>query len=343
MKKCMIIAEVGVNHNGSLQLAKKHIDAAKNAGADFVKFQTFKTEKLVTKKGSKANYQKEDNSDNETQFEMLKKLELKEDDFIELNNYCKKCEIGFLSTGFDIDSLDFLNNVIDQKIFKIPSGEITNFPYLKKIASFGKQVILSTGMSNIEDIKKAITVLKKYGTKQEEITILHCNTAYPTPFEDVNLKAMNHIKMEFGSHIGYSDHTEGIEIPIAAVTLGATVIEKHITYDKNAPGPDHKASINFVELNTMVKSIRNVEKALSGDGIKTVSDSEKSNINIARKGIYLTKDKFQGGFISESDLIALRPLEEGGISAIEWEIVVGAELKQNVIKGSLLTNKDLLI
>lgn len=341
MSKCIIIAEVGVNHNGSIELAKKHIDAAKTAGVDYVKFQTFKTEKLVTKKGSKANYQKLNNSDSETQFEMLKKLELSERDFLELNTYCLNNQIGFLSTGFDLESLDFLNEEINQEIFKIPSGEITNFPYLRKVASFGKPVILSTGMCIIPDIEKAVNVLTNYGCKREQITILHCNTAYPTPLEDVDLNAMNHIKKELRLKVGYSDHTEGVVVSIAAVSLGATVIEKHFTFDKQASGPDHKASLSFDELNDLVRAIRNVEKALSGDGIKKITKSESANIKIARKGIYLLRNKSQGESISETDITTLRPLDENGICAMEWDNIIGKQLIKNVSAFEPLTFNDL--
>jgi N,N'-diacetyllegionaminate synthase len=259
-----VIAEAGVNHNGSLELAKKLVDAAKDAGADCVKFQTFISKNIVSKNAVKAEYQKQQTEPEESQHDMLKKLELSFNEFVKLNDYCKSKDIEFMSTAFDFDSIDFLDS-LEMGTWKIPSGDITNLPYLIKIAKLNKPVILSTGMSTMEDIRSAIKALKENGVA--ELTVLHCTTEYPTPFEDVNLNAMNTIKEEFGVKVGYSDHTKGIEVPIAAVALGATVIEKHFTLDRNMEGPDHKASLEPNELKAMVDSIRHIELAL-GNGMK---------------------------------------------------------------------------
>jgi len=263
----LIIAEAGVNHNGSIDTAKKLIDAAAEAGVDYVKFQTFKADKMVTKTASRATYQDTNTRDKDSQFDMLKKLEISEEMHLELIHYCESKNIKFLSTAFDLESLAFLKS-LGLELAKIPSGEITNLPYLRAMAKLFPEIILSTGMANMDEIKAAFKVLIENGTKQEHITILHCNTEYPTPMEDVNLTAMFHIKEELGVEIGYSDHTLGIEVPIAAVALGAKVIEKHFTLDRNLPGPDHKASLEPEELKAMVTSIRNIELAISGSGIK---------------------------------------------------------------------------
>ena len=284
--KVYIIAEAGVNHNGSIELAKKMVDKAKDAGADCIKFQTFISENIASKNAVKAEYQKQQTNSNENQIDMLKKLELSFNEFLELNEYCNKKDIEFLSTAFDLESIDFLNS-IGLKRWKIPSGDITNLPYLIKIARLGKPVILSTGMSTMLDIKNAVSILKEKGSG--EITILHCTTEYPTPYKDVNLNAMNTIKNEFKVPVGYSDHTEGIEVPIAAVAMGATVIEKHFTLDRNMEGPDHKASLEPDELKLMVSSIRNIELAM-GDGMKKPADSEIKNMTVARKSIVASKD-----------------------------------------------------
>ncbi len=276
--KTFIIAEAGVNHNGSLELAKKMIDAAVGASADAVKFQTFKAEKVVSRYAPKAEYQKKTTTAeaDESQLEMIKKLELDAAAHQTLIDYCKKKNIRFLSTPFDLESIDLLNE-LGLDIFKIPSGEITNMPYLRKIGSLKKEIILSTGMANLGEIEDALDVLTGAGTKLKDITILHCNTEYPTPMQDVNLKAMQTIKYAFpGIHVGYSDHTEGIEVSIAAVAMGAAIIEKHFTLDKNMAGPDHKASLEPDELKAMVNAIRNIEKAL-GNGIKKPSPSELKN------------------------------------------------------------------
>jgi len=319
-----IIAEAGVNHNGDIQTAQKLIEVATQAGADIVKFQTFQADKLVSKKAKKADYQIESTSDSQedTQLQMLKKLELSKNDHYTLIEYCRKQNIQFLSTGFDLESLDFLYE-INIPFFKIPSGEITNLPYLKKIASFGKEVILSTGMANLGEIEQALAVLTKYGINLSNITVLHCNTEYPTPMQDVNLKAMQSIQQAFGVKVGYSDHTMGIEVAIAAVALGATVIEKHFTLDKNADGPDHKASLEPNELKQMILAIRNIEKAL-GNGIKKPSESESKNIEIARKSVHLSRNLPAGHILKEEDFIMKRPAN--GISPMLLEQLIGRTL-----------------
>lgn len=318
MNKTFIIAEAGVNHNGSMELAKKLIDAAAEAKVDVVKFQTFKTENLVCKNAIKAEYQEKTTSKNESQFEMLKKLELDIDAHKILMNYCEAKGIMFLSTAFDLESIDVLNE-LGMEIFKIPSGEITNYPYLRKIGKLKKKVILSTGMSYMQEIQDAIKVLKDNGTK--DITVLHCNTEYPTPIEDVNLNAMNTIKENLNVEIGYSDHTTGIEVPIAAVAMGAKVIEKHFTLDKNMEGPDHNASLEPNELKDMVYAIRNVEKAM-GNGEKVPSESETKNLKVARKSIVAKKLIKKGEKFTEDNLTCKRPGD--GISPMKWMDVVGA-------------------
>lgn len=337
--KTIIIAEAGVNHNGSIELAKRLIDAAAKAGVDYVKFQTFKTDRLVSRKAMKASYQiKNMSSEKDTaQYEMLKRLELTFSAFKSLKAYCEKKRTQFLSTGFDLDSLTLLNKLaID--FFKVPSGEITNLPYLQRIASFRKPVVLSTGMCSMTEIEQAIDVLINSGISREWITVLHCNTEYPTPFEDVNLKAMASIRHAFHVKVGYSDHTEGIIIPIAAVAAGATVIEKHFTLDRGMEGPDHKASIEPDELCDMVQAIRIVEKA-QGDGIKKASTSEVKNIVVARKSIHLGKDLKRGSIIRLQDLEMLRPGD--GISPMEIEKVVGKQIARNGRKGEKLSFSDL--
>lgn len=315
--KTFIIAEAGVNHNGSIELAKKLIDAAVDAGVDAVKFQTFKSEKLVSRNAEKAEYQKKSTSEEESQFDMLKKLELDVESHNVLMNYCKNKGIMFLSTAFDLESIDLLNE-LGLEIFKIPSGEITNYPYLKKIGKLKKKVILSTGMSNMQEVKEAVNVLKNNGTK--DIIILHCNTEYPTPMECVNLRAMNTIKDELNVEVGYSDHTLGIEVPIAAVAMGAKVIEKHFTLDKNMEGPDHKASLEPQELKEMVLRIRNIEKAL-GNGKKEPSKSEFKNLEVARKSIVADRKIKKGEIFTEDNITCKRP--GNGISPMKWEEVIG--------------------
>ena len=320
MKKVIIIAEAGVNHNGSIELAKELVLKAADAGADYVKFQTFKSEKCITINAKKADYQINNTKVvAESQLEMVKKLELSADDHRELVSLCNKTGIRFFSTAFDLDSVDFLAS-LNIGLLKIPSGEITNYPYLKKIASYHQPIILSTGMSTMEDIEVCLKVLTDNGLTKDQITILHCNTEYPTPFEDVNLLAMQSIAKQFGTKVGYSDHTRGIEVPIAAVALGATVIEKHFTLDRNMPGPDHKASLEPNELKAMVSAIRNIEKAL-GSSEKKVTDSERKNIAIARKSIVAAKDIHKGELLTEENITVKRP--GTGISPMRWEEVLG--------------------
>lgn len=331
--KVLIIAEAGVNHNGSLEIAKRLIDEASFAGVDIIKFQTFKAEKLVSKAAKQAEYQKKNiGKGEETQYAMLKKLELSNEQHEELIAYCKSKNIRFFSTAFDMDSIDYLHS-LDLGLWKIPSGEITNYPYLKKIASYKEPVILSTGMCELTDIENAINVLVGNGVSKDIITVLHCNTEYPTPMKDVNLKAMLEIKEKFGVKIGYSDHTEGIEVPIAAVALGATVIEKHFTLDRNMEGPDHKASLEPSELKVMVRSIRNIEQAL-GTGHKTISESERKNIEIARKSIVAAKDIKEGEIFTEENITVKRP--GNGISPMEWENVIGKVAKRNFQEEELI-------
>ncbi len=313
-----IIAEAGVNHNGDINLAKKLIDVAVDAGVDAVKFQTWKTELLVTKDAKQASYQIENTQIEESQFDMLKKLELSYDDFIELKEYCDKSKIMFLSTPDEITSANFLLNL--QDIFKIGSGELTNLPYLRHIGSLKKEIILSTGMCTLQEVEDALNVLIKAGTPKEKITILHANTQYPTPMEDVNLNAMLTIKNQLNVKVGYSDHTLGIEVDIAAVAMGASVIEKYFTLDNNMPGPDHIASLNPKELKDMVKAIRNIELAL-GSSIKEPSNSEKPNIEIVRKSIVAKTCIKKGEILSEDNLTIKRP--SSGINPMKWDDVIG--------------------
>lgn len=320
MNKVLIIAEAGVNHNGSIELAKRLVDEAVNAGVDYIKFQTFTSEKLVSKAAKQAEYQQKNiGHEGESQYTMLKRLELSPADHEVLIDYCNSKGIKFFSTAFDMDSIDYLHS-LNLGLWKIPSGEITNFPYLRKIATFGEPIILSTGMSELNEIEEAIQVLIKYGVAKEDLTVLHCTTEYPTPFTDVNLKAMLQIGEKFGVKIGYSDHTKGIEVPIAAVALGATVIEKHFTLDKTMEGPDHKASLEPNELKAMVTSIRNIENAL-GSGHKHVSDSERKNIEIVRKSIVAACPIKAGELLTEENLTVKRP--GSGISPMRWNEVVG--------------------
>lgn len=318
MSKTLIIAEAGVNHNGDINIAKKLIDVASEAGADYVKFQTFKAENLVQRNAEKATYQVENTGNNDSQFEMLKKLELTYENHAVLIDYCKSKNIKFLSTAFDFESIDFLKNKLD--FYKIPSGEITNLLYLEKVAKLNLAVVMSTGMASMEEVKAALNVLLKNGVKKGSITVLHCNTEYPTPMEDVNLTAMLSIKKELSVKIGYSDHTLGIEIPIAAVALGAEVIEKHFTLDRTMVGPDHKASLEPNELKAMVLAIRNIEIAL-GDGIKRPSMSEQKNIVVARKSIVAIENIKKGDVFSIENISVKRP--GNGISAMRWQDVVG--------------------
>lgn len=319
MKKVFIIAEAGVNHNGSIELAKKLIDVASQSGADAVKFQTFKAEKLVSKNAQKAEYQKQTTDKAESQFDMIKKLELDEATHHELMSYCKSKNIMFLSTPFDHDSIELLNT-LGLEIFKIPSGEITNLPYLRHIGKLNKKVILSTGMTDIGEIEDALDILIEAGTKKENITVLHANTEYPTPMEDVNLKAMVTIGKTFDIAYGYSDHTLGIEVDIAAVAMGASCIEKHFTLDKTMQGPDHKASLEPDELQAMVKAIRNIELAL-GNTVKKPSNSEMPNMQIARKSIVANKPIKKGDLFTQENLAIKRP--GNGVSPMRWDEVIG--------------------
>lgn len=325
MNKTFIIAEAGVNHNGSLELAKQLIEAAVEAGADAVKFQTFKAESLVSKNAQKADYQKQTTDQAETQFEMVKKLELSEEMHNELIAYCQQKNIMFLSTPFDHDSIELLHE-FGLEIFKIPSGEITNLPYLRQIGRLNKEVILSTGMANLGEIEAAINVLVQAGTERSKITLLHANTEYPTPMQDVNLKAMQTIGQAFGLPYGYSDHTLGIEVPIAAVALGASVIEKHFTLDKTMEGPDHKASLEPDELKAMVSAIRNIELAL-GSSIKQPSPSEAKNKPIARKSLVAKTDIKQGEIFTEQNLAIKRP--GTGISPMRWDEILGTAAQRD--------------
>lgn len=331
----LIIAEAGVNHNGSIDVAKQLINKAAEAGADIIKFQTFKSEKLVSKSARQAEYQKRNigSKADDSQLNMLKKLELSQEDHEELMQYCQQKGIKFFSTAFDMESIDYLHS-LHMGLWKIPSGEITNYPYIRKIAQYGEPVILSTGMCEMDDICAAMNVLIKFGIKREQITILHCNTEYPTPFEDVNLKAMIALKDEFKVEVGYSDHTKGIEVPIAAVALGATVIEKHFTLDRNMEGPDHKASLEPDELKAMVSAIRNTEKAVGGDGIKHVSESERKNIAIARKSIVAACDIKAGEIFTEQNLTVKRP--GNGISPMRWEEVLGQTASRDFSEEELI-------
>jgi len=333
LDKVFIIAEAGVNHNGSIELAKKLIDVAANAGANAVKFQTFKAETLVCKDAKKADYQNINiNDGDDNQFNMLKKLELDLDTHNLLIDYCEQKDIMFLSTPFDIKSIELLDN-LGLNIFKIPSGEITNLPYLRMIGSLKKQVILSTGMATLDEVKDALEVLIKSGTLKENITILHANTMYPTPMEDVNLNAMITIGKTFDIAYGYSDHTLGIEVPTAAVALGATIIEKHFTLDKTMQGPDHKASLEPKELKAMVDAIRNIEKAL-GDGIKQPTPSETPNIEVVRKSIVANCDIKKGDIFTTQNLTVKRP--NNGINPMKWDSIIGKISKKNYEKDELI-------
>ncbi|WP_333859919.1 N-acetylneuraminate synthase [Clostridium sp.] len=329
-KKSFIIAEAGVNHNGDIEIAKKMIDKALESGVDAIKFQTFISEKVVSKYAEKAEYQNQNTSKTESQLEMVKKLELSFDNFKELKKYCDFKRIEFLSTAFDFDSIDFLNS-LGIRIWKIPSGEITNLPYLIKIAKTNKPVILSTGMSTIVEIEEAINILKANGCK--DITLLHCTTEYPAPYEDVNLKAMDTLKKKFNVPVGYSDHTEGIEIPIAAVAMEASIIEKHFTLDRNMEGPDHKASLEPDELKAMVKYIRNIESAI-GDGEKKPTESEMKNIPIARKSIIAKCRIKKGETFTKENITVKRP--GNGISPMRWFDVIGKTSVRNFEEDELI-------
>lgn len=313
----IIIAEACVNHNGSLEIAKKMIDCAVEAGVDYFKFQSFTADTLVCKSAEKAEYQKETTTEAETHYGMIKKLELNEDTQKEIIKYCEEKKIKCFSTPFDLSSVDLLHK-LGMTIYKIPSGEITNLPYLEKIGKLKQTVILSTGMCTLGEVEKAVAILNEQGT--EDITLLHCTTEYPAPYEDVNLNAMLTMKQAFGLPIGYSDHTKGIEVSVAAVAMGATVIEKHFTLDKTMEGPDHKASLNPEELKQLVKSVRHVEQSL-GDGRKIVSKSEAKNMSIARKSIVTSRKIQQGDVFTEGNLTVKRP--GTGISPMKWYEILG--------------------
>lgn len=335
VKHVMIIAEAGVNHNGSMENAFRLVDAAADAGVDYIKFQTFKAEKLVSGSAKKADYQIQNTRNSEeTQLQMLQKLELSQEQHAQLIAYCRKKNIQFFSTAFDLDSLEYLYEV-GLKMVKIPSGEITNLPYLRKAACLFRQVILSTGMTTLSEIKDAVSVFTDAGIPKENITILHCNTEYPTPMDDVNLKAMLHIQEVFATEVGYSDHTLGIEVPIAAVALGASIVEKHFTLDKKMNGPDHSASLEPDELKAMVSAIRNLEKALSGSGMKEVSPSEQKNMAIARKSIVATKEIHKGELFTEDNIGVKRP--GTGISPMQWDEVIGKVSQQDFAEDELIT------
>lgn len=330
----IIIAEAGVNHNGSIDIAKQLVDKAVEAGVDIIKFQTFKAEKLVSKSAKQAEYQKKNigSKSDDSQYNMLKKLELSEQDHQELMDYCKERGIQFFSTAFDLESIDYLHS-LNLGLWKIPSGEITNYPYIKKIAQYHEPVILSTGMCKMDDISAAMNVLCKNGVERSQITILHCNTEYPTPYKDVNLLAMQQIKKEYQVSVGYSDHTKGIEVPIAAVALGASVIEKHFTLDRNMEGPDHKASLEPDELKAMVSAIRHIEQAL-GDGHKQISESERKNIAIARKSIVAACPIKKEEMLTEQNLTVKRP--GTGISPMRWEEVIGTKAIKDFAEEDLI-------
>jgi len=329
----LIIAEAGVNHNGDIDLAKRLIDVAADAGTDLVKFQTFNAERLATQSAPKADYQNQTTDQSESQFAMLKQLELNMEMHELLITHCQQRNIGFLSTGFDIQSLDYLASLGAER-FKIPSGEITNLPYLRHVGGLGKPVILSTGMATLGEIDAALEVLETAGTPRTQISVLHCNTEYPTPMDDVNLRAMCSIRDAFGVAVGYSDHTAGIEVPIAAVALGATVIEKHITLDRNLPGPDHKASLEPDEFAEMVRVIRNIEQAM-GDGIKRPSPSEAKNKPIARKSLVAAKPIHVGERFTAENVTVKRP--GTGISPMRWDEVIDRVAVRDFVADELIT------
>lgn len=330
----IIIAEAGVNHNGSIELAKRLVDKAVEAGVDYIKFQTFKASKLVTKSAKQAEYQQRNiGKEGDSQYQMLKKLELSKADHEELISYCKERGTSFFSTAFDFDSIEYLHS-LNLGVWKIPSGEVTNYPFLKRVAQYNEKTILSTGMCDMEDVRAAVNALYRNGLSKENLILLHCNTEYPTPFEDVNLKAMDALRSEFGVEVGYSDHTKGIEVPIAAVALGATVIEKHFTLDRNMDGPDHKASLEPDELKAMVCAIRNIEKVIAGDGTKHVSESERKNMAIARKSIVAACDIKAGDTLTEENLTVKRP--GNGVSPMRWEEVIGMKAKRDFCEDELI-------
>ena len=332
MTQTIVIAEAGVNHNGDMALARRLIEVAAEAGADYVKFQTFTAKELVTSEAKQAAYQIKNTGITETQQDMIRRLELKREDHSMLIEHAEKCGIKFLSTGFDIASLDFLNN-LGMALFKIPSGEITNLPYLKVVASYKKPIILSTGMSTIGEIEDAIHVLERFGTDRSDITVLHCTTEYPAPISEVNLIVMHTLRKAFGVSVGYSDHTMGIEVPIAAVALGASIIEKHFTLDRTMPGPDHLASLEPEELKQMITSIRNIERAL-GDGIKRVTVSEQKNIAVARKSLIAACNIKEGEYFTENNLTVKRP--GTGISPMRFEEALTKKANRNYLPDEII-------
>lgn len=330
--RTLIIAEAGVNHNGDINLAMQLIDAAAQAGADIVKFQTFSADRQVTRTADKAEYQKRETGSAESQYEMLRRLELTESMHYQLLSHCDERKIEFLSTGFDIESINFLAS-LNQKYFKIPSGEITNLPYLRHIGGLNKQVILSTGMATLGEVEQAINALEEAGTSRNQIAILHCTTEYPTPMSEVNLRAMLTLQKAFHVPVGYSDHTKGIEISVAAVAMGATVIEKHFTLDRNLPGPDHRASLEPYELRQMISAVRNIENAM-GDGIKRPTASEKKNRLVARKSIVACRPISKGETFTAENLTVKRP--GTGISPMEWDEVLGKNASRSFAVDELI-------
>lgn len=339
-KKVKIIAEAGVNHNGSLANAFKLIDKAEDSGADFIKFQTFITDHVVTHEAKTAEYQQINVKKAQTQYELLKNLELSKEDHFKLQDYCKNKRISFLSSAFDLGSLNFLINDLNLELIKIPSGEITNLPYLRIIGAQDKPIIMSTGMSNYKEIKDAIIVIESSGTCKSNITLLHCNTAYPTPFQDVNLSAMLTLQDKFDLSVGFSDHTIGIEAPIAAVAMGASVIEKHFTLDKNMEGPDHSASLEPNELKKMVQAIRNISMAI-GDGIKKVTNSEMKNIALARKSIVANQNLKANEILDEKNITTKRP--GTGVSPMYWDYYIGKRLRNNISQDQIINEDDIYI
>ena len=332
IKKTLIIAEAGVNHNGSLDLAKQLVESASKAGADLVKFQTFTADRQVTRSASKAIYQLQTTDKRESQHEMLRRLELNREMHVELIQHCSEHRIGFLSTGFDIESIDLLSS-LGQELFKIPSGEITNLPYLRYIGQLKKPVILSTGMATLGDIEAALNALVKAGTAREFVTLLHCTTEYPTPMTEVNLRAMQTIQHAFGVNVGYSDHTPGIEVATAAVAMGATVIEKHFTMDRRMPGPDHLASLEPHELEAMILAIRNIEIAL-GDGIKALTASEIRNVSMMRKSLVASRPIKAGETFTAENVTTKRP--GTGISPMRWDDILGRTAIRDFSSDELL-------
>jgi N,N'-diacetyllegionaminate synthase len=330
--KTLIIAEAGVNHNGDIMLAKQLIVAAAEAGADLVKFQTFNAGRQVTRNAHKAFYQTKTSGADETQYEMLKRLELSSDMHDELLAHCRQTKIGFLSTGFDIPAVRYLNQ-LGLRLYKIPSGEITNLPYLRYIGALGGDLILSSGMCKMSDIEAAVDVLEQAGTPRTKIVVLHCTTEYPTPMAEVNLRAMNSMRSAFGVRVGYSDHTSGIEVAIAATALGACVIEKHFTLDRNLPGPDHQASIEPDELKAMVRAIRNIGIAM-GDGIKRMTPSEVKNVTVVRKSLVAARPIRVGELITSESIAAKRP--GTGISPMRWDEVVGRRAPRDFATDELI-------